>query len=613
MFRLNKSVGCALILLSLLSVSQAAPLISPLSQPLTLQQPALLRNNVIPTTNLQRPVLTAVTPVPCVSPGAALVLVGQNLGTQGRSQLVMDTGSKQQALVVTSWTARRISSRLPARFLHHGKVEIGIRLGAKWLGTPLPVTICGQSVSTPVLPVSGIPTAPVLIERSAVPSVPAAVHGGPVSSPLTPPATANTPAPEPANESVEPAQTESYDQNGWAAPADNSSPAPAGQSIGGGNLLGMPLPALPKSLNLLTEKQNHQRYQPHELLAVTSSMADAKRLAQVMQGYQARIIRRSKLGSLGMVISAFRLPDQASVADTLKAVRQQYPDLWMDMNHYFYPLAASGKRRLSLYHAIDRRIDQHCGRGLRLGMLDGPVDMTHPALSGQAIVQKQLFTHGRTAAATGHATAVASLLVGNSAVADFGGVISEASLSVAVVMQTDKKGNAYSTAENLLSGLNWLLNQQVQVVNLSLGGPRNALLEVALQRTLALQVGVVAAAGNGGSEASPSYPAAQAGVVAVTAVDSDAEVARDANHGDYIDLAAPGVDVWVATPGGGGKFASGSSMAAPLVAAALAQLGGKPARVTQLFQQARDLGVPGKDPVYGWGLLQFPACAVTQN
>ncbi len=90
-------------------------------------------------------------------------------------------------------------------------------------------------------------------------------------------------------------------------------------------------------------------------------------------------------------------------------------------------------------------------------------------------------------------------------------------------------------------------------------------------------------------------------------------VARDANHGDYIDLAAPGVDVWVAAPGGGGKFASGSSMAAPLVAAALAGLGGKPALGKQLYQQARDLGEPGKDPVYGQGLLQFPVCAATQN
>lgn len=613
MFRLNKQIGCVLILFSLFQVSQAAPLNGQLSQPLILQQPALLNNTAIQPSNLRRPVLTAATPTPCVRPGGTLVLVGQNLGSQGRSRLIMDTGSKQLTLVVTSWTAGRISSRLPQQFLHHGKVEIGIRSERRWLGTPLPVTICGQTVSSPVLPGINVSPAPVLIERSPVPPVPVVIHSNPVSSPSAPPppVTANTPVPaEKPGESV---PAEYYDETDWGNSSDYSAPAPTARPVGGGSLLGTPLPPVPKSLDLPPAKKGRQLSQPHELLAVTASMEDAKRLAQVMQSYQARIVRRSKLGSLGMVISAFRLPDQASVAETLKAVRSQYPDLWMDLNHYFYPLAASAQRRLPLYQAIGWRVGQVCGRGLQLGLLDGPVDMSHPALTGQAIVQKQLFSHGRTSAPADHATALASLLVGNPAAADFAGVISEASLSVAVVMQADKAGEVYSTAENLLSGLDWLISQRVQVINLSLGGPRNALLEVALQRTLTLQIGVVAAAGNGGSEAAPSYPAAQPGVVAVTAVDSDGVVARDANYGDYIDLAAPGVDVWVAAPGGGGRFASGSSMAAPLVAAALAELGGKPVLATQLFQQTRDLGDPGKDPVYGRGLLQFPVCAAKQN
>ena len=115
--------------------------------------------------------------------------------------------------------------------------------------------------------------------------------------------------------------------------------------------------------------------------------------------------------------------------------------------------------------------------------------------------------------------------------------------------------------------------------------------------------------GCGGVDASPSYPAAQTGVVAATSVDSDGVIARDASRGDYIDLAAPGVDVWVAAGKTGGRYASGTSMAAPLVAAALAQLGGRPAMATQLFRQARDLGQSGKDSIYGWGLLRFPVCS----
>jgi len=111
----------------------------------------------------------------------------------------------------------------------------------------------------------------------------------------------------------------------------------------------------------------------------------------------------------------------------------------------------------------------------------------------------------------------------------------------------------------------------------------------------------------------PSYPAAQAGVVAVTDVDRNNVVASDASQGDYIDLAAPGVDLWVAAPGGGGRYTSGSSMAAPLVAAALARLDGSSTQGELLFRMAKDLGQPGKDPIYGWGMLQFPVCSYTDN
>ncbi len=396
-----------------------------------------------------------------------------------------------------------------------------------------------------------------------------------------------------------------------AGQAVNESPVATPARAGSGSLLGAALPPLPKPLQLVVPDQDIRQYAPHELVAVTASMGDAKRLAQVMGVYQARVIRRHKLDSLGMVLSTFRLPDQVSVADVLTAIRRDYPDLWIDLNHYFRPAAAAGGQRTALYRAIDRQPEVRCGQGLRIGLLDGPVNLDHPALSGQSIRQKVLFARGRPAASTQHATAVASLLAGNPAVAGLGGVVSEATLYIGVVMQQGEDDEGYSTAEDLLSGLSWLLDQSVQVISLSLGGPRNALLEVALQRTLALGVGVVAAAGNGGTEASPTYPAAQADVVAVTSVDSDGIIARDASRGDYIDLAAPGVDVWVAFGKTGGRYESGTSMAVPLVAAALAQLGGEPSLVTRLFRQARDLGQPGKDAVYGWGLLHFPVCTGT--
>ncbi len=568
--------------------------------PLPLQVPLRLRNSVnLPAAPVIRPVLTGVIPARCARPGRQLVLTGRDLGQRGARQLVMDTGEKQVTLTIKAWTTTRITSQLPKRINHRGKVEIGIRSGEIWLGTPLPVVICRAAASTQAPAPVGVP---------AVQAPPVATPA-PTNSP-PPPGNDLPPAADSSAISTPPAQPASSAAEEWEALPEEQAPAPVSQPIGGGDLLGAALPPVPEGLQLASVDQAAREYAPHELMAVTASMEDAKRLAQVMGTYRARVIRRRRLGSLGMVISTFRLSDQVSVAETLVAVRGQYPDLWIDLNHYFRPQAANNQR-IPLYRAIGWQLGQTCGRGLRVGILDGPVNMSHPALSGQAVVQKRLFARGRTPATTRHATAVASLLLGNPRVMGLGGVISEATLDVGVVMQVDDKDDSYSTAENLLSGLDWLLGQQVQVISLSLGGPRNALLEVALQRTQALGVSVVAAAGNGGADAPPSYPAAQSGVVAVTSVDSDGQVAEDANRGDYIDLAAPGVDVWVATGKDGGRYTSGTSMAAPLVAAALAQLGGGTAQVAQLFRQARDRGKPGRDPVYGWGLLQFPPCTGT--
>jgi subtilisin family serine protease len=80
-----------------------------------------------------------------------------------------------------------------------------------------------------------------------------------------------------------------------------------------------------------------------------------------------------------------------------------------------------------------------------------------------------------------------------------------------------------------------------------------------------------------------------------------------------VALAAPGVDVWVARPGGGGGYVSGTSYAAPFVTAAVAAVRARqpqatPAQVAdELERAARDLGAPGRDPVFGFGLLQPPA------
>ncbi len=214
-------------------------------------------------------------------------------------------------------------------------------------------------------------------------------------------------------------------------------------------------------------------------------------------------------------------------------------------------------------------------------------------------------TDGITAAVPDHGTAVASLLVGTPI-----GLLPEAELLVAEIFG---RGSAAAEADALAlaSGLDWLVQGGVRIVDASLAGPANRLVELAVYSAGRRGVVLVAAAGNGGPAAPPAYPAAIDGVIAVTAVDQRLEPWRKANRGAYIVFAAPGVDVPVAAPGGGLRPASGTSFAAPFVTAALAATAaGRDLRAafTILAAKARDLGAPGPDPVFGHGLVQAVGC-----
>ena len=101
-------------------------------------------------------------------------------------------------------------------------------------------------------------------------------------------------------------------------------------------------------------------------------------------------------------------------------------------------------------------------------------------------------------------------------------------------------------------------------------------------------------------------------MVAVTATDAADRPYSAANRGAYITLAAPGVDLWVPDDASG-HYVSGTSFAAAVATAGSAWLLAQnphldaQALVRRLCRDARDLGAPGSDPVFGCGLIQIGA------
>jgi subtilisin family serine protease len=170
-------------------------------------------------------------------------------------------------------------------------------------------------------------------------------------------------------------------------------------------------------------------------------------------------------------------------------------------------------------------------------------------------------------------------------------------------------GPQSGSAASLIAGLSWLAQSGVPVINVSLTGPPNPAVAKVLQNVADKGVIVVAAAGNDGAAAPPAFPAAYPQVVAVTAVDWARRPYRYANRGPYVMFAALGVDVLADAPQAP-HAVSGTSFATPVVAVELARRLARadPAAARKaldaLAAEAVDLGAPGRDPVFGYGLIE---------
>lgn len=267
---------------------------------------------------------------------------------------------------------------------------------------------------------------------------------------------------------------------------------------------------------------------------------------------------------IGLRSVQLAVPRGMSVRDGLKRLRSVAPQLQADFDHLFEP---AGGGLVPLNAALASV--SGAGGGRIVGMIDGGV-ASHPSLAGASIEQNGFSGSPQP---TGHGTAVASLLVGSQG--PFRGVAVGASLYVADVYGGNR---AAGSATAIVKALGWLAGHRAQVINISLVGPPNKLVERAVLLVQQRGIELVAAVGNDGPAAPPQYPASYAGVMAVTAVDGRGKALVEAGKATHLDFAAPGADMAAALPGRGYTRVRGTSFAAPLAAARLL-LAGSPERL----------------------------------
>lgn len=319
------------------------------------------------------------------------------------------------------------------------------------------------------------------------------------------------------------------------------------------------------------------------------------------------------LSSLGVTMVLFHIPDGRSVPAVVNILAGESGVIMSQPNFYYNSLAGENPQYGAVKIGADAVSGTTTGRGITVAVVDTGIDYNHPALKDR-ITQKADFVSPDMSGFTGesHGTSVAGIIAA-SPIEEGGmsGVAPGVRLIAARACWSDSAdgGKAVCSSEKLAKGIDFALSNNARVINLSVGGPRDALIAALIQQAYGSGVTVVAAAGNGGAKGKPVYPAALREVIAVSATGPDDRLYTLSTRGDYIDVAAPGVDILSPAPGGAWQMESGTSQAAAHVSGAVALILQdypelSPFQVKHLLgSSAVDLGKPGKDPEYGEGRI----------
>ncbi|MFI6092569.1 type VII secretion-associated serine protease mycosin [Streptomyces sp. NPDC051218] len=286
---------------------------------------------------------------------------------------------------------------------------------------------------------------------------------------------------------------------------------------------------------------------------------------------------------------------------------------------------------------LDELWRQATGKGVRVAVIDTGVDVKHPQLKsavdvskGRNLLRKNLkddngnkIKRGREDGTTdevGHGTRVAGIIAARpDKGTGFVGLAPDATLIP--IQQNDAEG--HGTAETLAAAIDYAVSADADIINISQDTANavkpDPILKQAVDRALARQKVIVASAGNdglGGND-KPTYPASYEGVLAVAASDRNNERAPFSQSGEFVGVAAPGVDMISTVPFGGHCSDNGTSFSAPYVAGVAALIKSKHSdwtsrQITAQIKQTAERSVAGHDRLVGWGVVD-PVRALTED
>jgi subtilisin len=263
------------------------------------------------------------------------------------------------------------------------------------------------------------------------------------------------------------------------------------------------------------------------------------------------------------------------------------------------------------------------GAGIRIAVIDTGIDYTHEDLAANyrggydfVFGDDDPFDDNSRS----HGTHVAGVIGAAKNGIGVVGVAPGAELYAVKVLD----GGGFGLLSWIIEGIEWAVDNQMDIINLSLEGPDFQSLRDVCDIAYDAGVIVIAAGGNTYGQ-NVRYPAAYDSVIAVSATDVYDIKAYFSAVGPEVELTAPGMNILSTVSGGGYNSLSGTSQAAPHVAGTAALFLSSELQdinldgtinhedVRQMLRMtAVDLGDQGTDPLYGFGLVNAAAAALPE-
>jgi thermitase len=368
------------------------------------------------------------------------------------------------------------------------------------------------------------------------------------------------------------------------------------------NILSQPIP----SVTLYGE------YSVDEVIVKFRQKTSELNISQCMDAANATISSQlDELGSLLLKVPEGKVPEAISVFLSCPDIQYAEPNYLLSSTDTF-PDDPNWANQYGLnnIHAPQGWDVLTGSTAVTIAVIDTGVDFGHLDLAYKIVPGYDFVNNDSNPQDdNGHGTHVAGIAAASS---NNGTGISGVSWGARIMPVKVLNAGGGGSYANVAQGIIWATDNGAQIINLSLGGGAfSATLQNAVDYAYGQGVTIIASSGNSGSNF-VLYPARFPHVIAVGATDSSDTRAWLSNYGPELDLVAPGISIYSTTIGGYG-YKSGTSMSAPFVAGLAAIIRGvagygSPDMIEWVMESnALDLGLAGKDDLYGYGLIQMDA------